>query len=468
VAKRYARVLSGHNANAGVPFCAKKRESLIPNLFAAIRATGLAVLALLAVLLAAPLFAAPSDTDYHSRVVHVLKQTPLIDGHNDLPWEIRERFKSRLSDIDLASDTSRLPAPPDSPPLMTDIPRLRAGMVGGQFWSVWVPVEIKGPEAVQTTIEQIDLVKRIAAKYPSDFEIAYTAADVRRIHKAGKIASMIGIEGGNQINESLPVLRQMYDLGARYMTLTHVLDTRWADAATDAPVHHGLTDFGKEVVREMNRLGMLVDLSHVSPDTMRAALAVTVAPVIFSHSSARAIVDHPRDVPDDILSQVAANGGVVMVNFNPGYVSAERNQWDADRAAESARYSSPPYGGLYIGQPDRAKAALDQWERDHPKPVTTLAQVADHIDHIRKIAGVDHVGLGSDFDGIPEGPRGLTGVDDYPALLEELMRRGWSDTDVAKIAGENVLRVMAACEHVAATLRAQRPASEAVIDAPIH
>jgi membrane dipeptidase len=426
------------------------------------------VLALLAVLPAAPLFAAPSDADYHSRVVHVLKQTPLIDGHNDLPWEIRERFKSRLSDIDLASDTSRLPAPPDSPPLMTDIPRLRAGMVGGQFWSVWVPVEIKGPEAVQTTIEQIDLVKRIAAKYPSDFEIAYTAADVRRIHKAGKIASMIGIEGGNQINESLPVLRQMYDLGARYMTLTHVLDTRWADAATDAPVHHGLTDFGKEVVREMNRLGMLVDLSHVSPDTMRAALAVTVAPVIFSHSSARAIVDHPRDVPDDILSQVAANGGVVMVNFNPGYVSAERNQWDADRAAESARYSSPPYGGLYIGQPDRAKAALDQWERAHPKPVTTLAQVADHIDYIRRIAGVDHVGLGSDFDGIPEGPRGLTGVDDYPALLEELMRRGWSDADVAKIAGENVLRVMAACEHVAATLRAQRPASEAVIDAPIH
>jgi membrane dipeptidase len=371
-----------------------------------------------------------------------------------------------LSAIDLAADTSQLPRPADSPPLMTDIPRLRAGMVGGQFWSVWVPVEIKGYEAVQTTIEQIDLVKRIAAKYPTVFEMAYSAGDVRRIHRAGRIASMIGIEGGNQINESLAVLRQMYDLGARYMTLTHVLDTRWADAATDAPEHHGLTAFGLEVVREMNRLGMLVDLSHVSPETMRAALGVTAAPVIFSHSSARALVDHPRDVPDDILKLVAANGGVVMVNFNPGYVSAARNQWDADRAAELARYSSPPYGGLYIGQPDRARAALEEWERAHPKPVATLAQVADHIDHVRAIAGVDHVGLGSDFDGIPEGPRGLGGVDGYPALLEELMRRGWSDADVAKLAGENLLRVMAATERVAATLRAARGASEAVINLP--
>jgi membrane dipeptidase len=421
---------------------------------------------LLAMAATAPLFAAAPETDYHARLVHILRQTPLIDGHNDLPWEIRERFKGRLSAVDLASDTSKLPTPPDASPLMTDIPRLHAGMVGGQFWSVWIPVDIKGAEAVQTTIEQIDLVKRMAAKYPSDFEIAYTAADVRRIHKAGKIASMIGIEGGHQINESLAVLRQMYDLGARYMTLTHVLNTRWADAATDAPVHHGLTPFGQEVVREMNRLGMLVDLSHVSPETMRAALAVTAAPVIFSHSSARALVDHPRDVPDDILKLVAANGGVVMANFNPGYVSAARNQWDADRAAELARYSSPPYGGLYIGQPDRAKAALAQWEREHPKPVVTLGQVADHIDHLREVAGVDHVGLGSDFDGIPEGPRGLSGVDGYPALLEELMRRGWSDADVAKVAGENVLRVMAACEREAAMLRVQRLPSEATFEAP--
>ncbi len=347
---------------------------------------------------------------------------------------------------------------------MTDIPRLRAGMVGGQFWSVYVPADYKGFEAVQATVEQIDLVKRMAARYPADFEMAYTAADVRRIHKAGKIASLIGIEGGHQIDNSLAVLRQMYELGARYMTLTHVLTTGWADSATDAPQHHGLTPFGQEVVREMNRLGMLVDLSHVSPDTMRAALQVTQAPVIFSHSSARALVDHPRDVPDDILKLVAANGGVVMVNFAPEYVSEARNQWEADRAAEQARYSSPPYGGLYIGQPDRAKAALEKWDSAHPRPVTTLAQVADHIDHVRQVAGVDCVGLGSDFDGIPDTPKGLEGVDHYPALLEELMRRGWSDADVAKVAGENALRVLAGAERVAAKLRSERGPSEVLFE----
>jgi len=291
---------------------------------------------------------------------------------------------------------------------------------------------------------------------------------VRRIHRAGKIAALIGIEGGHQIDNSLAVLRQMYDLGARYMTLTHVRNTAWADAATDTPAHHGLTAFGEEVVREMNRLGMLVDLSHVSPDTMRAALAVSAAPVMFSHSSARALVDHPRDVPDDVLALDAKNGGVVMVNFAPGYVSAARNQWDADRAAEEARYSSPPYGGMYIGQPERAKAALAEWERAHPKPVTTLEQVADHIEHIRRTAGVDHVGIGSDFDGIPEGPRGLESVDRFPALLIELMRRGWTDGDIAKVAGENILRVMAACEHVAAELRRERAPSEAQLDAGAH
>jgi membrane dipeptidase len=422
-------------------------------------AIGVAVMGLLTSLAGRAL-----DTDYHARVVQVLKHTPLIDGHNDLPWEIRERFKGRLAAIDLNADTSKLPAPPDAALLMTDIPRLRAGLVGGQFWSVWVPVDIQGPEAVQTTLEQIDLVKRIAAKYPADFEMAYTAADVRRIHKAGKIASLIGIEGGHQINNSLAVLRQMYELGARYMTLTHVRNTAWADAATDAPAHHGLTPFGAEVVREMNRLGMLVDLSHVSPETMQAALAISEAPVIFSHSSARALVDHPRDVPDDILRLVAKNGGVVMVNFAPGYVSAARHQWEADRAAEVARYNSPPYGGLYIGQPDRAKAALAHWESEHPMPVTTLEQVADHIDHVRQVAGIDHVGIGSDFDGIPDAPRGLEAVDRYPALLMELMRRGWTDGDVAKVAGENVLRVLADNERVAANLRSARPPSEAQLE----
>jgi membrane dipeptidase len=250
------------------------------------------------------------------------------------------------------------------------------------------------------------------------------------------------------------------------MTLTHVLNTDWADAATDAPLHHGLTPFGVEVVHEMNRLGMLVDLSHVSPDTMKAALAATAAPVIFSHSSARALVDHPRDVPDDVLALVAKNGGVVMVNFAPSYVSRAADEWESARFAELARYSSPPYAGLYIGQPDRAKAALEQWEKEHPQPVATLEQVADHIERIRQVAGVDHVGLGSDFDGIPAGPRGLESVARYPALLVELMRRGWSDADVAKVAGENVLRVMAEAEHVAQQLRANSLASEATLPKP--
>jgi len=404
--------------------------------------------------------------DYQQRVERVLLQTPLIDGHNDLPWELRDRFKSDLSAVDLKSDTGHLPVHAGETALMTDIPRLRAGHVGGQFWSVWIPTDLQGYEAVQVTLEQIDLVKRMAARYPGDLEMAYTAADVRRIHREHKVASMIGIEGGHQINNSLAVLRQMYDAGARYMTLTHSSNTAWADSATDAPVHHGLAPFGVEVVREMNRLGMLVDLSHVSPETMKAALAVSEAPVIFSHSSARALVDHPRDVPDDILRSVAANGGVVMVNFYPGYVSEARNQWDADRAAEQARFSTPPFGGLYIGQPDRAKAALAAWEEKHPRPATTLAQVADHIEHVRQVAGIDHVGLGSDFDGIPDTPTGLEGVDRYPALLEELMRRGWPDADIAKLAGENVLRVMAAAEKVAARLRAARPASNLMFAEP--
>jgi len=407
--------------------------------------------AIFGLLLCLPLAAWSADS-IDVRLDKVLRETPLIDGHNDLPWEIRARFKSDLDAIDLKADTAHLPYPADGAPLMTDIPRLRAGKVGGQFWSVWVPVDIKGFEAVQTTLEQIDLVKRMCAHYPEDLAMAYTAADVRRIHQSHRIACLIGIEGGHQINNSLAVLRQMYAAGARYMTLTHTTNTDWADSATDSPAHHGLTPFGESVVREMNRLGMLVDLSHVSPDTMRAALAVSAAPVIFSHSSARALVDHPRDVPDDVLRTVAAKGGVVMVNFAPGYVSEERNRWDADETAERARNNSPPYVGLYIGQPDRAKAALDEWEKAHPRPSATLNQVADHIGHIRDVAGVDHVGIGSDFDGIDDTPVGLEGVDKYPALLRELLRRGWTDTDIAKVAGGNVLRVMAETERVAVAM----------------
>ena len=362
--------------------------------------------AVLGVLLAASGMASAADSNFAARVDRILATTPLIDGHNDLPWEMRDRSKGALASIDLRSDTTKLPVPEGGAPLMTDIPRLRAGHVGGQFWSVWVPTDLKGNDAVQTTLEQIDLVKRMVAAYPADFQMAYTAADIRRIHRAGKIASLIGVEGGHSINSSLATLRTMYDLGARYMTLTHTQNTPWADSATDTPAHHGLTPFGLEVVREMNRLGMLVDLSHVSPEAMKAALAVTEAPVIFSHSSARAINSHPRNVPDDVLQLVAKNGGVVMVNFYPAYVSEASNQWEADYAAEQTRYNSPPYAGLYIGQPEKAKAALDAWEKAHPKPIVTLSEVADHIEHIRKVAGIDNVGLGSDFDGIPEGPQG--------------------------------------------------------------
>ena len=408
------------------------------------------------------------DSEYSARLDRVLSQTPLIDAHNDLPWEIRLRYKGNLDAIDLKSDTSAAPIPsgldPSTTgiPLVTDIPRMRAGRMGGQFWSVYVPVEMKGDAAVEMALEQIDLVKRMSARYPADLEMAYTAADILRIHKAGKIASLIGIEGGHQIDNSLAVLRDMYDLGARYMTLAHFSNTGWSDSATDVPLHHGLTPFGVEVVREMNRLGMMIDLSHVSVETMKAAATVSEAPVMFSHSSARAIVDHPRNVADDVLRLVAERGGVVMVNFYPGYVSEKRRRWIADRAGEEARLgATPPFGGLYVGQPEQAKGALLVWEREHPKPVVTLKDVADHIDHIRKIAGVDHVGLGSDFDGMEDAPVGLTGVNHYPALLEELMRRGWTDADIAKVAGGNILRVMSSVERVGAKLRDTRPPSQA-------
>jgi membrane dipeptidase len=395
-----------------------------------------------------------ADAQIAARVAKVLKATPLIDGHNDFPEQVRGRWAGKIGGFDMRTNL---------PGVMTDIPRLRAGMVGGQFWSVFIPGSVTGPAAVQMTIEQIDIVKKLAARYPADLGMAYSADDIVRLHKEGRIASLIGVEGGHQIDDSLPVLRAYYDLGARYMTLSHATNNHFADSATDNPAHGGLTPFGKAVVAEMNRLGMLVDLSHVSADVMRQALAISQAPVIYSHSGARAVNDHPRNVPDDVLAMVAKNRGVVMANFATTYVSDARKRWDADRSAEIARFNTPPFGGLYIGQPERAKAALAAWDAAHPKPPVTIAMVADHIEHIRKVCGVDCVGLGSDFDGIPDAPTGLEDVSKYPALLAELARRGWSDEDLGKLAGGNILRVLREAEGVAKRLQATAPIPEATL-----
>ena len=394
-------------------------------------------------------YAAPPKPDAKSlaEVHKLLQQVPLIDGHNDLPWQYRKRSND-FSAIDLASDTSKL-----APPLVTDIPRLRAGGMGAQFWSVYVPATPAGPAPVQAVLEQIDDVHQLVASYPETFELALTAADIERIHRRGKIASLIGMEGGHSIDNSLAVLRMTYALGARYMTLTHTKNTDWADAAGDKPEHHGLTPFGEQVVREMNRLGMLVDLSHVTADTMRAALKVSQAPVIFSHSSAYALCPSPRNVPDDVLAMTARNGGVVMVCFLPGYLT-ERGRLaltalDSEETRLRSQYpeDSAPY-----------KEAVAAWRKAHPSPhEASLRDVADHIDHIRTVAGIDHVGIGSDFEGFRGPPDGLEDVSCYPALLAELMRRGYSHEDIKKVAGLNVLRVLKQAEGVAARLqRAQQ------------
>jgi membrane dipeptidase len=403
-------------------------------------------------LLASPAMAA--DDPLLARAHAVLKRQPIIDGHNDWAEQLRGQFGEKWWGVDLTADSRKF----DSP-LQTDIPRLHAGQIGGQFWSVWVPANVTGPTAVKATLEQIDIIRGIAARHPKDFELAATAADMRRIQRSGKIASLMGVEGGSQIDNSLPALRQFYALGVRYMTLTHVRHNDWADSANEAPRKVPLTDFGKAVVHEMNRIGMLVDLSHVSPRTMKAVLAVTKAPVIFSHSSARELVDHPRNVPDDVLWLLRANDGVVMVNYAPGYVSRARQEWEAARAAETARANAPPYSGLYIGQPDRAAAAMADWLKANPMPAVTLSDVADHIDHLAKIAGHDHVGIGSDLDGIDTTPTGLEGVETYPALIAELLKRGWSEADCEKLAGGNILRVLEAAEKVAASMKDELPSA---------
>ena len=392
--------------------------------------------------------AQPIDPKIEARIDRILKATPLIDGHNDIAEQLRENYGFSVEG--LASGTDRR-----DHPLMTDMARLHQGCVGAQFWSVYIPSEVTGDAAIRATLEEIDTVKRMVKAYPNDLELAVTADDIVRIHKTGKVASLIGIEGGHQIGGNLAALRQFYDLGARYMTFTHFKNNEFADSATDDPKFHGITEFGRTIIHEMNRLGMLVDLSHVSDDTMRQALAATRAPVIFSHSSARALTDHNRDVPDDVLRLTAQNGGVVMVNFYSAYVSDAFRKWNAEEAAEEARAKS-----LFNGRAEQREAAIKAWKAANPAPRVTVAEVADHVDYIAKVAGYDHVGIGGDLDGIEAAPEGLGTVSGYPLLFAELIRRGWSDQNLAKFAGGNVLRVMRQAEAVAASMKDEPPATD--------
>jgi membrane dipeptidase len=408
-------------------------------------------------LLVAPRLYAQGDmaTDkYHALAVKVLRETPLIDGHNDLPWTIREYANRDVDAYDLRKRTPR----------MTDLDRLAQGIVGAQFWSVYIPGEIKDSGYARVQQEQIDIARRMIAKYSDRLELATSTADIRRaFYKDHKIASLMGMEGGHSIENSLGALRAYYDLGVRYMTLTHNVTLDWADAALDTARHGGLTPFGKEVVREMNRLGMLVDLAHVSPGVMSDALTVSEAPVIFSHSGARALVNHRRNVPDSILARVPKNGGVVMVPFVTSFVN--KAVWEHDSAqdvftAELKRRYPTDTAARHRG--------LDTWRAAHPTPPATLKDVADVVDHVRQVAGVDHVGIGSDFDGITDVVVGLEDVSKFPDLFAELARRGWTEQDLRKLAGENLLRAFAQAEAVSQRLRRERPPSTATIQQLDH
>lgn len=381
-----------------------------------------------------------------------LRAAPVWDGHNDVPEQLRERRKDVLAGFDFRDTTRTADPAKDEQAMHTDLARLRKGHVGAQFWSVYVSAALDDQHAVQATLEQIDVTRRLVAAYPGDMQLATSAADVEKAMKAGRIASLIGMEGGHSIGGSLGVLRQMYALGARYMTLTHFKNTPWADSATDKPEHDGLTDFGRDVVREMQRIGMLVDLSHTSEATMMDTLAVARAPVIFSHSNARAINHHTRNASDTVLKALAANGGIIMVNVFPTYVVEETRQWNAVRAGEKARLEA-----LYIGEPEAAAKGLKDWEAAHPMPRGAIKDVADNIDHIVAVSGIDHVGLGGDFDGVGTTVVGMEDVSTYPALFAELARRGHSQADLEKIASGNMLRVMKAAEAYAAAHRADPP-----------
>ncbi len=379
----------------------------------------------------------------------LLRRFPVMDGHNDLPWALREMAGRSKDPVDLAGPVTGT---------HTDLPRLASGGVGAQFWSVYVPAELAGDAAVIATIEQIDLVRDMIRRYPAALELALTAADVEWILATGKVASLLGAEGGHSIGCSLSVLRALHALGVRYLTLTHNRNVPWADSATDEPAAGGLTAFGREVVSEMQRLGMLVDLSHVSAGTMRDALGAAQAPVIFSHSSARALCDHPRNVPDDMLARLPANGGVCMVTFVPAFVSQVCRDWELEFAAEMQRRD------LDSKEMAGRKQLLPEWTAGHPRPAATLAQVADHVDHVREVAGIDHVGIGGDYDGTDQLPEGLQDVSCYPGLIAELLARGWSEADCGQLASGNILRVMHEAQAAASTISARQAPSRARIE----
>jgi membrane dipeptidase len=401
-------------------------------------------------LLAAPLAAQSRSPAQVAEAA--LEAAPVFDGHNDVPEALRERYRNVIAGFDFA-DSSKAPSADGGPVGMhTDLPRLRKGRVGAQFWSVYVSASLPEPQAVVAVLEQIDVMKRLMARHPKELAFVTTADAAAAAMKRGQIASLLGMEGGNSIGESLAVLRQTYDLGARYLTLTHNKTLSWADAASDAPRHGGLTDFGRKVVREMNRIGMLVDLSHVSEATMMDALDEAKAPVIFSHSGARAIAGHVRNVPDSVLARLPTNGGVVMTVAYPAFLSEDYRQWTANRAAEDARLKS-----LHPCDPAAVQQGLAAWAAANVRPKATLAQWADHIDHIRKVAGVDHVALGGDYDGMEIGPVGAEDVTGYPVLFTELARRGWSQAELEKLASRNVMRVLKRAEAVAASMKGVPP-----------
>ncbi|WP_267435883.1 dipeptidase [Sphingomonas sp. GM_Shp_1] len=398
-------------------------------------------------MLIALFLAQATDPAIAKRVESLLARAPIVDGHNDLPWELRDTDLPPESPT-LAADTSALPHP-----LQTDLPRLKRGGVGGQFWSVWIPADATGPRAVEMTLEQIDRVHRLVAAHPDRLALARTAGDIRRLSKQGRVASLIGVEGGHQIDGRLSVLRQYRALGVAYMTLTHGRSLAWADSSTDAPIANGLSPFGRAVVAEMNRIGMIVDVAHVSDATMAAVLDISKAPVIASHSDARALADAPRNIPDALLRRIGEGGGMVMVNCYPAFLSSAWRAWDAARTAYAKSVGVPAnvYG-------PRSPAPLIAWDAQHPAPHVTAAMVADHIEHIVRVAGHGAVGFGGDYDGINgTSPEGMSGVDGYPLVLAELVRRGWSDADLAALTSGNILRVMDRVEAVSKSLSATAP-----------